>query len=133
MVQNLCNALERTITLGLIDDAWKEHLRAMDDLKQSVQTAYYEQKDPLVIYKIEAFNLFRQMDERSAEQGYCLLPLPCCHSCTTGKCTVQRRPSGKNRLSKLRANKAEVEAAGHDYAANESDKFEPGGGGTEVP
>ena len=47
---------------GFIDDAWKEHLRAMDDLKQSVQTAYYEQKDPLVIYKEEAFTLFRQMD-----------------------------------------------------------------------
>jgi len=58
----LVNALERSVTLGLIDDAWKEHLRAMDDLKQSVQTATYEQKDPLVIYKMEAFNLFKQMD-----------------------------------------------------------------------
>ncbi len=46
----------------MIDDAWKEHLRAMDDLKQSVQTAYLEQKDPLVIYKMEAFNLFKNMD-----------------------------------------------------------------------
>lgn len=58
----LLNALERTVTLGLIDDAWKEHLRAMDDLKQSVQTATYEQKDPLVIYKMEAFGLFKKMD-----------------------------------------------------------------------
>lgn len=58
----LCNALERNITLAIIDDAWKEHLRAMDDLKQSVQTAYLEQKDPLVIYKMEAFNLFKRMD-----------------------------------------------------------------------
>ena len=48
--------------LSIIDDAWKEHLRAMDDLKQSVQTAYLEQKDPLVIYKMEAFELFRAMD-----------------------------------------------------------------------
>ncbi|MBW0161225.1 MAG: preprotein translocase subunit SecA, partial [Sediminibacterium sp.] len=48
----LVNALEKTVTLALIDDAWKEHLRAMDDLKQSVQTATYEQKDPLVIYKM---------------------------------------------------------------------------------
>ena len=52
--EELANALERTITLGIIDDTWKEHLRAMDDLKQSVQTAYLEQKDPLVIYKMEA-------------------------------------------------------------------------------
>jgi preprotein translocase subunit SecA len=58
----LVNALERNVTLSLIDDAWKEHLRAMDDLKQSVQTATYEQKDPLVIYKMEAFNLFKDMD-----------------------------------------------------------------------
>ncbi|WP_295128356.1 preprotein translocase subunit SecA [uncultured Chitinophaga sp.] len=56
------NALERSITLALIDEAWKEHLRAMDDLKQSVQSAVYEQKDPLLIYKFEAFNLFKQMD-----------------------------------------------------------------------
>src|SRR5262245_5878774 len=61
--EELCNSLEKTITLVVIDDAWKEHLRAMDDLKQSVQTAYLEQKDPLVIYKVEAFSLFRQMSE----------------------------------------------------------------------
>ena len=60
--EELTASLERTITLALIDDSWKEHLRAMDDLKQSVQTAYLEQKDPLVIYKVEAFNLFKQMD-----------------------------------------------------------------------
>src|SRR5690606_30512261 len=57
----LSNALERSITLAIIDEAWKEHLRAMDDLRHSVQTAGYEQKDPLVIYKIEAFNAFKQM------------------------------------------------------------------------
>ncbi|ASZ09786.1 preprotein translocase subunit SecA [Chitinophaga pendula] len=56
------HALERSITLALIDESWKEHLRAMDDLKQSVQSAVYEQKDPLLIYKFEAFNLFKQMD-----------------------------------------------------------------------
>ncbi|HEX8316318.1 MAG TPA: preprotein translocase subunit SecA, partial [Flavisolibacter sp.] len=57
----LSSAMERNITLAIIDDSWKEHLRAMDDLKQSVQTAYLEQKDPLVIYKMEAYNLFRRM------------------------------------------------------------------------
>ena len=49
------------MTLYLIDDAWKEHLREMDELKQSVQNAVYEQKDPLLVYKFEAFELFRQM------------------------------------------------------------------------
>ncbi|MEI8278876.1 MAG: preprotein translocase subunit SecA [Bacteroidota bacterium] len=53
--------LEKSITLGMIDDAWKDHLRAMDDLRHSVQMASYEQKDPLLIYKFEAFNLFKQM------------------------------------------------------------------------
>src|SRR6476620_6318886 len=59
--EELCSAMERNITLAIIDDAWKEHLRAMDDLKQSVQTVYLEQKDPLVIYKVEAYNLFKRM------------------------------------------------------------------------
>jgi preprotein translocase subunit SecA len=52
---------EKTVVLALIDEAWKEHLREMDELKQSVQNAVYEQKDPLVIYKMEAFNLFKQL------------------------------------------------------------------------
>lgn len=54
-------AFEKGIVLALIDEAWKEHLREMDDLKQSVQNAVYEQKDPVVIYKMEAFNLFKSM------------------------------------------------------------------------
>ncbi len=52
-------AMEKMITLALIDQTWKEHLREMDDLKQSVQNAVYEQKDPLLIYKFEAFELFK--------------------------------------------------------------------------
>lgn len=54
-------AFEKGIVLALIDEAWKEHLRDMDELKQSVQNAVYEQKDPIIIYKMEAFNLFKQM------------------------------------------------------------------------
>ena len=54
-------SFEKNVTLYLIDDAWKEHLREMDELKQSVQNAVYEQKDPLLVYKFEAFELFRQM------------------------------------------------------------------------
>jgi preprotein translocase subunit SecA len=52
---------ERIICLNIIDDAWKEHLRELDDLKQSVQNAVYEQKDPILIYKLESFKLFEQM------------------------------------------------------------------------
>ncbi|HNX43055.1 MAG TPA: preprotein translocase subunit SecA [Bacteroidales bacterium] len=54
-------AIEKGITLAIIDDAWKEQLREMDDLRQSVQSASYEQKDPLLIYKFESFNLFKTM------------------------------------------------------------------------
>jgi preprotein translocase subunit SecA len=52
---------EKNITLAIVDDAWKKHLRKMDELKQSVQLAVHEQKDPLLIYKFEAFNLFKAM------------------------------------------------------------------------
>ena len=53
--------IEKTITLAIIDDHWKEHLRNMDELKDAVQSASFEQKDPLVKYKIEAYNLFEEL------------------------------------------------------------------------
>lgn len=55
----MIRAMEKMITLAIIDQTWKEHLREMDDLKQSVQNAVYEQKDPLIIYKFEGFELFK--------------------------------------------------------------------------
>ena len=58
---SLIEDFERNITLALIDEAWKVHLRKMDELKQSVQLAVHEQKDPLLIYKFEAFELFKSM------------------------------------------------------------------------
>ncbi|MGB5322571.1 MAG: preprotein translocase subunit SecA, partial [Lutimonas sp.] len=62
--QKLVEDFEKNITLAIIDDTWKDHLRKMDDLKQSVQNATYEQKDPLLIYKFEAFELFKGMLEK---------------------------------------------------------------------
>ena len=59
--KHLIEDFERNITLALIDEAWKNHLRKMDELKQSVQLAVHEQKDPLLIYKFEAFELFKGM------------------------------------------------------------------------
>lgn len=59
--KQITREFEKSVTLALIDEAWKEHLRAMDDLKQAVNAAVYEQKDPLLIYKFEAFELFREM------------------------------------------------------------------------
>ncbi len=60
----LVNDFEKNITLAIIDDSWKTHLRKMDELKQSVQLAVHEQKDPLLIYKFEAFELFKAMIEK---------------------------------------------------------------------
>jgi len=59
--RKLIEDFERNVTLAIIDEAWKDHLRKMDELKTAVQTASYEQKDPLLIYKFEAYELFRDM------------------------------------------------------------------------
>ncbi|MCU0472428.1 MAG: preprotein translocase subunit SecA [Bacteroidales bacterium] len=59
--RELAKSYEKTVVLATIDDAWKEHLREMDDLRQSVQNATYEQKDPLLIYKFESYELFKTM------------------------------------------------------------------------
>jgi preprotein translocase subunit SecA len=59
--KEIVKAYQKTAVLATIDEFWKEHLRELDDLKQSVQNASYEQKDPLLIYKFESFNLFRTM------------------------------------------------------------------------
>ncbi|NCT75724.1 MAG: preprotein translocase subunit SecA [Chitinophagaceae bacterium] len=124
----LLAALEKTITLVVIDDAWKEHLRAMDDLKQSVQNAYLEQKDPLVIYKSEAFQQFKNMD---AEVNKDIVSFLCHASIPVQQENVplrEGRPE-KTDYSKMTANKDEIDAAGEDYAANERDRFDE----NEVP
>ncbi|WP_366086115.1 preprotein translocase subunit SecA [Hydrotalea sp.] len=114
----LVNALERSVTLVFIDDAWKEHLRAMDDLKQSVQTAAYEQKDPLVIYKMEAFNLFKQMDSevnKEIVQFLCHATIPL----QEGE-TVKEGRQRKTDLSNMRTQKESL-----DGAVSEEDYYDP--------
>lgn len=121
----LVNALERTATLAFIDEAWKEHLRAMDDLKQSVQTAHYEQKDPLVIYKVEAYELFRNMD---AEVNREIIQFLSHANIPAEQTNGQQLKEGRERktdMSKMRVNKDEIDTLGDDYAANEKDYFDP--------
>ncbi|MEO2051401.1 MAG: preprotein translocase subunit SecA [Allomuricauda sp.] len=62
--KQLITDFEKNISLAIIDDSWKTHLRKMDELKQSVQLAVHEQKDPLLIYKFEAFELFKEMIDK---------------------------------------------------------------------
>ncbi len=106
---NLC--IEKSITLGLIDNAWKEHLRELDDLKESVQNASYEQKDPLVIYKLESFNLFRAMLEKINEDVISFLmraDIP-----TQDPNTVREsRPQGIDK-SKIREQRQDLLAQSH--------------------
>jgi preprotein translocase subunit SecA len=64
----LIRSMEKMITLAIIDQNWKEHLRDMDDLKQSVQNAVYEQKDPLLIYKFEGFEAFKRFIAKVNEE-----------------------------------------------------------------
>jgi preprotein translocase subunit SecA len=122
----MANALEKTITLVVIDDSWKEHLRAMDDLKQSVQTAYLEQKDPLVIYKVEAYQLFKNMNNEVNKNIVSFL----CHASIPiqqENAPLKEGRQEKTDYSKMKANKEEVDTAGQEYGANERDRFEPGG------
>jgi preprotein translocase subunit SecA len=110
--RELSNAVERQITLGIIDDAWKEHLRDMDDLKQSVQTAYLEQKDPLVIYKVEAFELFRRMDSEVNRNIISFL----CHSgiqqsSQQQQAAIREGREQKTDMSRLRVRKDEMATA----------------------
>ncbi len=71
--KEIVKAFEKSILLYAIDEEWKEHLRALDDLRQSVQNATYEQKDPLLIYKLESFNLFKAMVETMNRKAIALL------------------------------------------------------------
>jgi len=123
----LTNALERNITLALIDDAWKEHLRAMDDLRQSVQTAGYEQKDPLVIYKIEAFGAFKQMDDQVNKDivsflAHCTIPT---EQNQPTRITEERRR--RTDMSKMRQRKEEFAGAGAgpEYLSGENEYIDP--------
>ncbi|HOZ77763.1 MAG TPA: SEC-C metal-binding domain-containing protein, partial [Ferruginibacter sp.] len=123
-------ALERGITLALIDDAWKEHLRSMDDLRHSVQTAGYEQKDPLVIYKIEAFNAFKQMDDNVNKDIVSFL----CHANIpmeqTNAGRIQEGREERTDMSKMRQRKEEFAGAtsstgGPEYMSQENEYHEP--------
>ena len=122
--KELISSMEKSITLSVIDNAWKEHLRAMDDLKQSVQTAYLEQKDPLVIYKVEAFQLFNNMGTTLNKDIISFLTQA---SLPKQERTNQIREGRQEKtdLSKMRVNKDAVDSAGQEYGANENDYFDP--------
>ncbi|MBL7719171.1 MAG: preprotein translocase subunit SecA [Flavipsychrobacter sp.] len=113
--------LEKSITLAMIDDSWKNHLRAMDDLRQSVRNATYEQKDPLLIYKFEALNLFKQMlleTNRNIISFLLRAGIPMQEAPQEAA-----PPQHHTDMSQMHDNKAEIDARGEAYAANEDDYY----------
>jgi preprotein translocase subunit SecA len=113
--------LEKVMTLSMIDDAWKEHLRTMDDLRQSVRNASYEQKDPLLIYKFEAFNLFKQM---LLETNRNIVSFLLRSGIPMQEAPQQAAPPQHHTdMSQMSSNKAEIDERGQDYAADENDYY----------
>lgn len=113
--------LEKNITLSMIDDAWKDHLRRMDELRNSVQMASYEQKDPLLIYKLESANLFKQMNMETNRHIISFL--------FRAGIPMQEAPQEAVQvpqhtdMSDYYENRREIDEAGQDYAANENDYY----------
>ena len=126
--RSVYQTLEKNMTLALIDDAWKDHLRAMDDLRNSVQMASYEQKDPLLIYKFEAFNLFKQMMLETNKTITSFLLRAGIPMQDAPPQAVEEIPQHTD-MSELQMNKEEIDEAGQDYAADERDIYN---GDTEV-
>ncbi len=118
--------LEKSMTLALIDEAWKDHLRAMDDLRQSVRMASYEQKDPLLIYKFEAFNLFKQMMLETNRNIVSFLIRAGIPMQEQPPQAARQVPQEHTDMSQMRMNKEEIDEAGQDYAADEHDVYNEG-------
>ena len=125
--KEIARALSKTITLYQVDEHWKEHLRDMDDLKQSVQNATYEQKDPLLIYKFESFNLFSQMLEELNKDVLSFLmrafiPL---RDASQAKAPAQQR---KPDMSQMQTSRTDLVTNGPDSKSNMPVHVEKQGG-----
>ncbi len=118
----LTNALEKSVMLAMIDQYWKEHLRDMDDLRQSVQSAVYEQKDPLLIYKFESFELFKKMIDKIGYEAISFLLRADLPQSAPGQ--VREAPAPRIKVRNLQERKDELPSAAtggqqyHDPSAN---------------
>ncbi|HNW88681.1 MAG TPA: preprotein translocase subunit SecA [Bacteroidales bacterium] len=116
-------AIEKGISLAIIDDAWKEHLREMDDLKQSVQNATYEQKDPLLIYKKESHQLFDVMWQKISKDIVSFLVkgnLP-----FRSADNIQEARQSKTDMSNLKAGRDEGMEQARNQRTSEVQRTEP--------
>ncbi|GGG49231.1 protein translocase subunit SecA [Croceivirga lutea] len=125
--KQLITDFEKNITLAIIDDSWKTHLRKMDELKQSVQLAVHEQKDPLLIYKFEAFELFKSMIEKVNKEVVSFLfkgELPAQNTNQIQEARAVKRPK-----ENLKTTKEEIpnsdELAAQNRAAGQTQRNQP--------
>ncbi|NND94861.1 MAG: preprotein translocase subunit SecA [Flavobacteriales bacterium] len=112
--KELIREVEKGVMLAMIDNEWKEHLREMDDLRQSVQNARYEQKDPLLIYKFESFELFKNMINRiNGDMASFLIKASLPANVGQGQVrTTDSTRRGDDNLSKARESKTDVPGYG---------------------
>jgi len=122
--KEVITSVEKGITLALIDDAWKEHLRELDDLKQSVQNASYEQKDPLLIYKFESFELFKRMLQKINKEITSFLIKGNLPLNNTNDVQEARRPQ-KSDMSKLKTSRDDGMAEAKAQRTSEQQKTQP--------
>jgi len=111
--REVVKAFEKQTLLYVIDDEWKEHLRQLDELRNSVQNASYEQKDPLLIYKLESFGLFKEMIDAINRKVLAILlrgQIPM----REPEQVREARPSERMDLSKYKTQKDEVSSGSED-------------------
>ena len=120
--KEVVDTLEKRVTLSIIDEEWKEHLRELDELRQSVQGAVYEQKDPLLIYKFESFELFKSMIDRINVEVVSFLTrarIPVNQEAQASN-TVQRRQQPKTVERRSAEPVASAAGSGYDQAVANS-------------
>ncbi len=112
--EEVVKSFQKIVMLATIDDIWKEHLRDMDDLKQSVQNASYEQKDPLLIYKFESFELFKKVVDK--------LNKDVISSLVKGHIFLQERQEVKANLQPARLDLSRLETGRNEKTSTNSDE-----------
>ncbi len=117
--KSVVTSFEKAIVLHTIDEAWKEHLREMDDLRQSVQNASYEQKDPLLIYKLESFNLFKTMLNNLNRKAITVL--------MRGQIPVREPEQVKQAAPEQKTDFSKYKEGRHDSAAETPNRVAPDG------
>ncbi|MDR2681271.1 MAG: preprotein translocase subunit SecA [Tannerella sp.] len=126
----ITKSFQKSIILHMIDEAWKEHLREMDDLRNSVQNASYENKDPLLIYKLEAYNLFKSMVESMNRKTVSVLmrgQIPVRNEAEERRVQVSHAaPERRTDLSRYRTQKEDVLQGGNRGRGGDNNVYPQG-------